>query len=280
MIQRMVGFPFEEYIQKNIFKPLNMKNSDFLMTEQVKKQLSTGYGTNGQPKEQYPNDPVIMPDGGMFGTSGDIAQFMLAHLNEGSYGTSQILSKTATEEMHRTQVQVQEQVPTMALGFEKFYLHAYHGQMVIGKGGDLPGYHSWMWLIPDQRIGGFVITNSDASQDIGEELFTAFMDHYYPQDKQKVKEWPLHSSELDQFTGTYRYLRQPYLFFDIVKRKGELSISGPNGTHTLKPVGDQLFVDEEGNQAVTSIAYRMVQGMSDVRRKALICLDQRGRERS
>ncbi|MFS0868655.1 serine hydrolase [Paenibacillus xylanilyticus] len=250
IIQRMVGYPFEEYIQKHIFEPLNMKNSDFLMSAQVKKQLATGYGTNGQPKEQYPNDPVIMPDGGMFGTSGDIAQFMLAHLNEGSYGSSQILSKTTIEEMHRTQVEVQEQVPTMALGFEKFYRHAYHGQMVIGKGGDLPGYHSWMWLIPEHKIGGFVITNSDASQDIGEELFTAFMDHYYPQEKQKAKDWPLHSNELDQYTGTYRYLRQPYLFFDIVKQKGELSISGPNGTHTLKPVGDQLFVDEEGNQAV------------------------------
>ncbi|MBT2770938.1 serine hydrolase [Halomonas sp. ISL-60] len=250
IVQRMVGYPFEEYVQEHIFKPLGMNNSDFRMNEQVKKQLATGYGTNNQPKEQYPNDPVIMPDGGMFGTSGDIAQFMLAHLNEGRHGNSVILSKTSTEEMHRTQVAIQDQVPNMTLGFEKFYRHAHNGQIVIGKGGDLPGYHSWMWLIPDQKVGGFVITNSDASEDIREELlFTAFMDNYYPQEKQKTKEWPITSTELNQFTGTYRYLRQPYLFFDIAKQNGELSISGPNGTHTLKPVGDLLFVDEEGNQA-------------------------------
>lgn len=249
ILQKIVGYPFEEYMQEHVFKPLHMNNSDFRMTEQIKKNLATGYGMDGQPKTQYPNDPVIVPDGGMFGTSSDIAQFMLAHLNEGKLGDTTILSKTTIEEMHRTQVSIQEQVPTMALGFEKFYRHAYHGQVVIGKAGDLPGYHSWMWLIPDKKIGGFVITNSDSSQELGEELFTAFMDHYFPEEKQDIEEWPLHSSELTAFTGTYRYLRQPYMFFDIKNELGGLSISGPNGTHTLKPIGDLLFVDEDGNQA-------------------------------
>lgn len=249
ILQNIVGIPFEEYMQEHVFKPLHMNNSDFRMTEQVKKNLATGYGRDGQPKLQYPNDPVIVPDGGMFGTSSDIAQFMLAHLNEGRLGDSVILSKSTIEEMHRTQVAIQEQVPTMALGFEKFYRHAYHGQVVIGKAGDLPGYHSWMWLIPDKKIGGFVITNSDASQEIGEELFTAFMDQYFPQQKQDIDEWPLRANELGAYTGTYRYLRQPYMFFDIKNELGKLSISGPNGTHTLKPIGELLFVDEAGNQA-------------------------------
>ncbi|MEN1986072.1 serine hydrolase [Paenibacillus hubeiensis] len=249
ILQQVAGDPFEEYVQKHVFEPLGMNNSDFRMTEQIKKNLATGYGTDGQPKEQYPNVPFIVPDGGMFGTSSDMARFMLAHLNGGRLGNAEILSTSTTEEMHRTQVSIQEQVPTMALGFEKFYRHAYNGQLVIGKGGDLPGYHSWMWLMPDQKVGGFVITNSDASQDIREELFTAFMDHYFPQEKQEEQEWPLDANELDAFVGTYRHLRQPFLFFDIKKQAGKLSISGPNGTHTLKPVGDLLFVDEEGNQA-------------------------------
>ena len=66
----------------------------------------------------------------------------------------------------------------MSYGFESFMHTSHNGQTLIGKGGDLDGYHSWLWLLPDQNVGALIVVNSDASTSIRAEYFTAFMDHF------------------------------------------------------------------------------------------------------
>jgi len=245
IVQNVTGKPFEEVIDERILQPLEMTNSDFRMTDKVLKQLATGYNQLNEPWPNYQITPTIAPDGGMFATSTDMSKFMLAQLNGGKLGEKRILQADTVKEMQRVQVGIHSELPNMALGFEMFFQDKFNEEFVIGKGGDLEGYHSWMWLLPEHKVGGFVVTNSDAS-NIREQLFAAFMDHYYPKPQKERPALKLTQAQLAKYEGSFRYLRAPLVYFKVKAEDGYLSIVGPNSTRKLKPVGELLFQDEEG----------------------------------
>ncbi|MGO4696742.1 serine hydrolase [Paenibacillus sp. 2TAB26] len=245
IVQNVTGKPFEQVIDEQIFHPLQMTNSDFRMTDKVLENLATGYNQLKEPWPQYQLTPTIAPDGGMFATGTDMSKFMLAQLNGGKLGENRILQENTVKEMQRVQVGIHSEIPNMALGFEMFFQEHFNGETVIGKGGDLEGYHSWMWLLPEQKVGGFVVTNSDAS-DIREQLFAAFMDHYYPKTEKERPAIALTKAQLARFEGSYQYLRAPLVYYKVKAEDGYLSVAGPNSTRKLKPVGELLFQDEDG----------------------------------
>ncbi|WP_245947947.1 serine hydrolase [Paenibacillus sambharensis] len=248
VVQNVTGKPFEEVVEERIFEPLGMNDSDFRITEQVKSQLATGYNSKGQAYPVYPMIPTIAPDGGMFATNSDIAKYMLANLDGGKLGDGRILSADTTALMHQAHVGIHEELPNAGLGFEMFFHQMFNGQVVIGKGGDLQGYHSWLWLLPEKNVGGFIVTNTDAV-DVRVALFEAFMDHYYPQEDQPRQPIDASKSELQRFEGIYRNLRVPLLFYEVKPEQGYLLVKDMYGERKLRQVEPLLFQDEDGNLA-------------------------------
>ncbi|AWB44540.1 hypothetical protein DCC85_10080 [Paenibacillus sp. CAA11] len=249
IIQKVTNKPFEAVMKERILNPLGMKHSDFQMTSEVLSGLATSYDANNKPRQAYPNIPTIAPDGGLFSTSTDFSKYMLAMLNGGKLGETAILKPSSVAEMQKPHVALNSKLPNAAYGFEMFHHESFNGQQVVGKGGDLEGYHSWMWLLPEQKVGGFIVINNDNS-GIRNDFFQAFMDHYYPKQSGKpiVPLQPT-QAELSQFEGAYRYLRIPLLHFDVTAKAGYLEISGPSGTHKLEQLEPLLFQDEEGRLA-------------------------------
>lgn len=210
IVERVSGQPFEEYVNTHIFAPLQMKHAAFRMEQNTIENLATGYNTNREPLKPYPNMPTISPGGGMFATGTDMANFITAHLNKGQFRSSRILKEETMRLMHQTHVDAAG-IPLMSYGFESFFHSSHHGQTVIGKGGDLNGYHSWLWLLPDQNIGGMIVVNSDTSIPIREEFFAAFMNHFYPQQQVQKNNFSLNQEQLSSFEGFYRSLRTPLI---------------------------------------------------------------------
>ncbi|CQR52578.1 serine hydrolase [Paenibacillus riograndensis] len=249
IVERMTGVPFTQYVQEHIFKPLGMGSSSFKLTPGLRKALAVPYTAQKDPIPEYPSRPAESPDGGMFSTGRDMAQFMIAQLNGGQLAGARILSGDSVKDMQQIHHQIHPQVPGTGYGFESFYQNSYNGQRVIGKGGDLPGYHSWMWLMPEQKVGGFVIFNSDGP-DLREKFFKAFMDHYYP-GKPTTAFTPVTSqAELGQLTGIYQDLRLPFWILQVsATDDGKLKIKDPYGAHILREIAPLLFEDELGNKA-------------------------------
>ncbi|MBH5318837.1 serine hydrolase [Paenibacillus sp. GSMTC-2017] len=248
IVQEVADKPFEEVIQERIFEPLGMENSDFHMSDKVREQLATGYDGVGKPLPQYDNTPTIAPEGGMFATSTDISQYMLAHLNGGELNGKRILKEDTVKLMNKTHIGIHPEISNMGLGFEMFFPEFYNGQYVIGKGGDLPGAHSWMWLIPEHNVGGFIVSNNDSS-DIRTKLFEAFMDHYFPTPDKEREVLSLTKAQLSKYEGQYSYLRMPVFHMSVEANEGFLTVKGPSNSKKLKPVGDNLFQDEDGKLA-------------------------------
>lgn len=247
VIEQVTGEPFGSYMKDHIFKKLGMNSSDFRLTAPIRKNLAVPYDASGKVIPAYAAVPTENPSGGMLSTGADMAKFMMAHLNGGKLGAATILKKETVEEMHQTQLAIHEKLPNMAYGFEYDNQQHYNGKYVIGKSGDMAGYHSNMWLLPDEKIGFYIATNNDF--DFRKELLEAFMNHYYPSKEEKQHKPKPSKDNLANFAGTYGDLRNRMWTSDIRSENGKLIVKDPFGEHILHEVEPLLFEDEEGTRA-------------------------------
>lgn len=250
IVQNVSKLPFETYIKEQILKPLGMNSSDFVMSEAVQANLAKGYDPEGNEIARYENTPYIDPTGGLFSTGSDMAKFMIAMLNGGKLGDSRILKEQTTRTMESFQFGIHAKLPVMAYGFESFFHHLHNGEAVIGKGGDLAGAHSWMWMLPERKVGALVLVNGE-SIDPRIELFGTFMQQFYP-DQRSAAAPQLQSVQepLTRFEGVYRNLRNPTTISSIAAgQDGTLTVKDQMGTHKLQRLEALLFQDEQGMQA-------------------------------
>ncbi|MCU5331083.1 beta-lactamase family protein [Bacillus wiedmannii] len=246
IVQSLTNTPFYKYMAKNIFYPLEMHNSSFVMTNFIKEKLATGYDAKGNVIPFYQTRPTDMPQGSMFSTGSDVANFMIAQLNDGKYKNNQILQKETVEDMQKTKFALHPKYPNMTYGFEFFSPQSHNGQYVFGKGGNIPGFSSLMWLIPEHKIGVFVVTNKDSSA-LPVEVFDDFMNEYFP-DKIKPEYLNPNEEELKKFEGVYRDLRLKNLVSHVNISEGKLYVTDKvYGKQELKQIDPLLFEDEKGN---------------------------------
>ena len=122
---------------------------------------------------EYLDDP---PARAMTTTADDVARFMLAHLDEGRYGSGRILEPTTLQEMHRQQFSHDPRLPGTAFAFQEWPTN---GQRVLGHHGTGTERHSALVLLPEQRVG-FFIAYTRAGYGLFSDVFERFMDSYYP----------------------------------------------------------------------------------------------------
>jgi len=182
IVQRVSGLPFEDYIQKNIFKPLGIAHGTFMepLPDSLKPMMSNGYDVASEdPKPFELVVPAPAPDGSLSITGADMAPFMIAHLQNGKYGDTRILQEQTAQTMHTRQFAMDPAVNGWALGF---YQENRNGLQIIGHGGDLNYMHSDMHLLLDKGIGFFVSYNSSGKGelDVRTALWQRFLDRYFP----------------------------------------------------------------------------------------------------
>ncbi|OWA35688.1 penicillin-binding protein [Saccharibacillus sp. O16] len=251
IVQQASGTPFETYMNQNVFSTLGMSSSNFLMTKDLKARTVTGY-SGGEPLEPYTLRPTVMPQGGMFSTSDDIAKFMLAFLNDGkSASGAQLLKPDTVASMEEYRSAIHPLLPDTTYGFEapSQLPGAGSSSKVITKAGDVPGASSLMFLIPEQKTGVFVVYNQNGS--LREQLYTAFINRFFPQyaEAAKLPEYVGDSPEqLARYSGLYKDLRVESLVSKVgPESRGRVVISDPlTGERALRQVAPGLFVDAAG----------------------------------
>ena len=180
IVERVSGRPFEEYINENIFKPLKMQRSTFTqpLPQGVAELMSNGYRLGSD--EPQPFEIVNpYPAGSLSASATDMAQFMMAHLQDGRLGDAQILKPETARLMHSRLFGLDDATNAMCYGF---YEESRNGHRIIGHGGDTIYFHSDLHLVLDQNVGFFVSYNSGGRGDSPGRvtLWEAFLDRYYP----------------------------------------------------------------------------------------------------
>jgi len=99
VIETMSGMPYGQYIETNIFKPLDMQHSHTSQAEAKKNGLATGYTVLlglTIPFFRPENKAFIH----LFVSSEDMAHYMVAQLNDGTYNGNSVISGQGMDRTH------------------------------------------------------------------------------------------------------------------------------------------------------------------------------------
>jgi CubicO group peptidase (beta-lactamase class C family) len=180
IVQRVSGQPFDDYIEEHILKPLGMTQSTTRqpLPDSFKARMSNGYDVASQPAKTFEYVEAA-PAGSSSVTAADMAKFMIAHLQDGTYQGVQILKPETAKMMHSRQFENIPGMNGMALGF---YEETRNGHRIIGHGGDTQYFHSDLHLVPDANLGFFISYNSAGKGEIDARgaVWHQFLDRYFP----------------------------------------------------------------------------------------------------
>ena len=222
IVEEVSGVSFDDYIEKNIYLPLDMQRSTFRqpLPPELAPNMAVGYTyENGAYKaEEFEYFNGIMPAGSMSATSTDMAKFMIAHLEDGRYGGVRILQEATAQEMHRQQFTYDPRINGMCYGF---YEGSLNDQKIIEHVGDTIYFHSLLVLLPEENVGLFVSFNSIDTEPENRfggarvELKQAFLDRYYPIPDSSSLQTPADFQQrAGQLTGSYGITRTVYTTYE------------------------------------------------------------------
>ncbi|MBD2093463.1 beta-lactamase family protein [Microcoleus sp. FACHB-1515] len=206
LVQTISETPFVEYVEQNILQPLGMQRSAFQqpVPPELQFALSPGYRYQNQRFNSYPFLYFnIAPAAALSATATDMANFMIAHLQKGKYGSTRILEESTAELMHQQHFTHHPKLPGSAYGFHERFEN---NLRMIGHVGSMPGYSSSLTLIPEKNIGIFTAFNSLGS--VSSNVLTRFFDRYYPAPPVTVPN-AIAEVDLKRFEGTYQDLEHP-----------------------------------------------------------------------
>lgn len=182
IVELISGMPFEEYVEKNIYEPLEMNFSTFRqpLPSHLKDHMSLGYSyKNGVYEvEEFELVNGIEPAGSMSSSAVDMAKFAIAHLQKGQYKDRRILKEETAELMHS---QLHTHHPKLWGNAHGFWEHDLNNLRIIEHGGDTIWFHSFFVLLPEKNIGFFLSYNSaGGGGESREQLLQALLDRFHP----------------------------------------------------------------------------------------------------
>ncbi|MGH8131726.1 MAG: serine hydrolase domain-containing protein, partial [Steroidobacteraceae bacterium] len=182
IVERVSGEPFDVYLEKHIFEPLDMKHSSFRqpLPAALEPLMSKGY--RAASGEAEPFEYVgPRPAGSLSASADDMAHFMIAHLQDGEYHGNRILSAATAELMHNSPGTGIPPLNRMELGFFETNIN---GREVIAHLGDTVLFHTSLHLFLKENTGLYMSFNSlgkeGAAGTLRNVLFQDFADRYFP----------------------------------------------------------------------------------------------------
>jgi hypothetical protein len=219
------------------------------------------------------NIDVIGPAAGISTSVNDVSHWLIAQLNNGMYEGKQVIPSAVLEMTRSPQVLVGPgSHPFNSSHFELYglgwSLEDYDGHEVISHGGGIRGFYTAIAMVPEEKLGIAVFTNTDENwfyEGVKWEILDAYLglpfrnysniyfDSYKrraDKTKQQISVWrdslalklPM-SMELDAFVGQYQ--NAAYGTINIAKQGNALQLTfehHPDLTALLEPLAGLRFL--------------------------------------
>jgi methyl acetate hydrolase len=183
LVEQVTDQSLEVYFRENIFAPLGMKDSGFLIGSAQKRRIATLHNrqTDGSliaaPFEMPQRPEFFMGGGGAFSTPRDYLAFLQMLLNGGSFKGARILKSATVAQMMVNQIgdlnvhAMRSAQPAFSNSFDQFPTQAHKWGLSFdintrpGPNGRAAGSISWagllncyFWLDPTMRVTGALFT--------------------------------------------------------------------------------------------------------------------------
>ncbi len=169
------GMPWAQFLRTRIFEPLGMKATEATLAAlDGQSNIATPHGEIADTIRPITNRPVdaVGPAGSVWSSVGDMAKWARFILDSGRVGGKRLLSEATFRELLSPQVIAPREIySTMPLVRPHFFtyglgwfLHDYQGQAVAMHTGSIDGMSALIGLIPDRRLGVYVLANLDHAE--------------------------------------------------------------------------------------------------------------------
>jgi CubicO group peptidase (beta-lactamase class C family) len=171
LVEKFSGVPFKEYMRKNIFAPVEMRDTAFEPRADMAERLAIPYMPVRRRTGVFrPVDWVkadAWPAGVVYGTAVDQARWLMANLNRGVYKGRRILGEATFREMMKRQYDrfagpinggwLNE---TSGYGLA-WWISTLDGETIIAHSGSVNGYTAFLVGNLDRRTGVAILTNGN-----------------------------------------------------------------------------------------------------------------------
>jgi beta-lactamase class C len=140
---------YENLIATDILKPLGMTSTMIEIPPQLQSYAAQGYNPQDQPTHNL--NSVLTGSGAIKSTIKDLLIFLQANLGLGAPRELTEAFSIAQQGYYKVNDQL-----TMGLAWQR--LHKW-GIFIIDKDGSLPGFSSYIGMLPEQKIGVVILAN-------------------------------------------------------------------------------------------------------------------------
>ena len=148
IVKQVSGKPMIEFVNTSIFKPLKMKNSQFVESRDTKfANKVKGYEMVNDTFSQSIIDPYHISGAGLYAPIADLQKWLNEMMDQ------KVLGKAFWSEMLKV---------TSKTGYAAgLFINDFSGHKKISHGGDNPGFHCIMGVYPDDKLSVIVLANTD-----------------------------------------------------------------------------------------------------------------------
>ncbi len=181
LVGQVTGQSYAEYMKENVFAPLGMTSSGFSADEFAERHAIPYTRIDDKNVEL----PIWNGQGSMMHTTAkDMAQFMLALMNNGQYEDFQLLQPKTIELMQQRTTRFKvlfkssDDLPRKGHGLGLF---VFRGGW-FGSGGSAPGFQCLSRFYPSKQVGYVILSNVNAILSGGKNYESARSEIYKVQD--------------------------------------------------------------------------------------------------
>ena len=171
------GKRWEDFVRERIFTPLGMSTTCYTIADMLKQP---DYGVPFREKRDsfelykipyYEDTEGVAPAGAIISNIDELSHWLIGLMNNGKYNGKQVLPASVLKETLQPAIGLPNTAGE-ALGYWEMLNPAYgmgretasyKGKLLTFHGGDLPGFHSQISFMPNDKIGVIVLVISDHS---------------------------------------------------------------------------------------------------------------------
>ena len=177
IIELKSGKRWEDFVRERILAPLDMNTTTYTISEVVK---HPDHGVPFREKRDsfelykipyYEDTEGVAPAGAVISNIDELSHWLIALMNDGKYNGKQVLPADVLKATLQPAVGLPNTLgesqgfwellnPAYGMGRETA---SYRGRLLTFHGGDLPGFHSQVSFMPNEKIGVIVLVISDHS---------------------------------------------------------------------------------------------------------------------
>jgi CubicO group peptidase (beta-lactamase class C family) len=175
LVERVSGMPWETFVRTRIFAPLGMNETEPLVSAIIgKANVAVPHALRNDSVIVVPvhSTDAIAPAGSVWSSVSDMSKWMRFILDSGRVGSQRLLKPETFRELIAPQIRAPvDEYPALRLAKPDFFSYGfgwfiqdYRGQAVWMHTGSIDGMCALIGLIPEKRVGVYVLENLDHAE--------------------------------------------------------------------------------------------------------------------